>query len=103
MDLRLDPIHVAGYVGALGSLFFGVNQLRIILQKQEAKDVSLLDYGVRIAYSVLLGIYSIGISNVVFVVVNFGAALLSAGVLAAAFVMKRKDGEEGGGKNAEAA
>ncbi len=65
MDQRLDPIHVAGYLGALGSLMFGVDQLRIILAKKEAKEVSVFDYAVRVVYSVLLGVYSLGISNVV--------------------------------------
>jgi hypothetical protein len=76
----------------MGSLFFGMNQLRIILQKQEAKDISIFDYAVRVAYSVLLGLYSIAIGNIVFVVVNFGAAILSAGVATAALFMKRKKG-----------
>ena len=93
MELKLDAIHIVGYVGALGSLVFGVNQLRIILQKQEAKDISLFDYGVRVVYSVLLGVYSVGIGNLVFVVVNFGAALLSAAVAVAGALMKRKESE----------
>ena len=93
MELKLDAIHIVGYVGALGSLVFGVNQLRIILQKQEAKDISLFDYGVRVVYSVLLGVYSVGIGNLVFVVVNFGAALLSAAVAVTGALMKRKESE----------
>ena len=92
MEFKLEPAYIAGYVGALGSVVFGLNQLRVILQKQEAKDVSVFDYAVRIVYSVLLGVYSIAIGNVLFVVVNFGAALLSAGVAAAALRMKRKNG-----------
>jgi len=94
MDIKLDPQHVIGYVGALGSLVFGLNQLRVILQKKEAKDVSVFDYTVRVVYSILLGIYSLTIPNVVFVVVNFGAALLSAGVAIAAGFMKKKNGEQ---------
>ena len=92
MEGQLDAIHVAGYVGALGSLVFGVNQLRILWRKHEAKDISIFDYGVRVVYSVLLGVYSIGIQNVVFVVVNFGAALLSAAVALSAIRMKRERG-----------
>jgi hypothetical protein len=91
VELRFDGVHVIGYVGALGSLIFGANQLRIILAKQHARDISVLDYAIRTAYSLLLGVYSIGIQNVVFVIVNFGAALLSAGVAIAAVMMKRKD------------
>ena len=90
--MQFDPIHVVGYAGALGSLVFGGNQLRVIIQHQSAKDVGVLDYGIRVAYSILLGIYAIGTRDVVFVVVNFGAALLSAAVAAAAFVMKEKRG-----------
>ena len=93
MDLQFDTPHIVGYVGALGSLVFGMNQLRVILKKKEAKDVSVFDYAVRVVYSVLLGIYSITIGSLVFVVVNFGAALLSAGVTIAALVMKKKNGE----------
>jgi hypothetical protein len=95
MELKFDAIHVAAYVGALGSLLFGANQLRIILRKKEAKDISLFDYAARIVYSILLGVYSIGIGNGVFVVVNFGAALLSAFVLGAALMMKRKNAGDG--------
>jgi hypothetical protein len=91
MDLTLDPIHAVGYLGALGSLVFGVNQLRIILAQHEAKSVSVFDYAVRVVYSVLLGIYSVGISNAVFVVVNFGAAILSALVAGSAFFMKKEN------------
>jgi hypothetical protein len=88
--MQFDAIHIVGYVGALGSLVFGGNQLRVILQHQSAKDVGVLDYGVRVAYSILLGIYAIGTGDVVFVVVNFGAALLSAPVAVAASFMKEK-------------
>lgn len=88
MDLRFDLVHVVGYLGALGSLVFGLNQLRIIISKQTAKDISLFDYAVRVVYSILLGIYSIAIGNVVFVVVNFGAALLSACVAGLGLYMK---------------
>jgi hypothetical protein len=92
MQLTFDAIHVVGYLGAVGSLVFGSNQLRVILQHHSAKDVGVFDYGVRVAYSALLGIYAIGTSDVVFVVVNFGAALLSLAVAAAAFAMKRQQG-----------
>ena len=44
----------------------------------------------RIVYSVLLGIYSVAIGNTLFVLVNFAAALLSAGVAAAALFMKKE-------------
>ena len=91
MDLRLDAIHVVGYVGALGSLVFGVDQLLILLRKHRAKDVSTFDYAVRTVYSLLLGVYSIGIANLVFVVVNFGAALLSAAVMVAALRIKKEN------------
>jgi len=53
----------------------------------------VFDYVVRVVYSILLGVYSLNISNLLFVVVNFGAALLSAGVAAAAVFMKRKRAE----------
>jgi len=95
MPLSFDAIHVVGYLGALGSLVFGSNQLRVILQHHSAKDVGVFDYGVRVAYSVLLGIYAIGTGDLVFVVVNFGAALLSLAVAAAAFRMKQEHGEGG--------
>jgi hypothetical protein len=93
--MTFDAIHIVGYVGALGSLVFGGNQLRVILQHHSAKDVGVLDYGIRVAYSILLGIYAIGTGDLVFVVVNFGAAILSLAVAAAAFAMK-KDNEQGG-------
>jgi hypothetical protein len=48
-----------------------------------------------VAYSVLLGIYAIGTGDLVFVVVNFGAALLSLAVAAAAYFMKKQQGEVG--------
>lgn len=89
MELKFDGVHIVGYVGALGSLVFGVNQLRILLAKHRAKDLSVADYAIRTVYSVLLGIYSIGISNLVFVVVNFGAAILSAAVMIAAISIKK--------------
>lgn len=94
MELKFDAIHIVGYVGALGSLVFGVNQLRILLAKHEAKDLSVFDYAVRTIYSILLGIYSIGISNIVFVVVNFGAAILSAAVMVAAIDIKKDNGDD---------
>lgn len=53
----------------------------------------MFDYVVRVVYSILLGVYSLNISNLLFVLVNFGAALLSAGVAAAAVFMKRKRAE----------
>lgn len=95
MDPSFDAVHVAGYLGALGSLVFGTNQLRIIIAKHDARSVSIFDYVVRVVYSVLLGVYSLGISNVVFVVVNFGAAILSACVAASALFMKRANGRAG--------
>jgi len=58
----------------------------------------VFDYGLRVAYSVLLGIYAIGTDDLVFVVVNIGAAILSLAVAAAAFVMKREQGEGGQGQ-----
>jgi hypothetical protein len=94
--MQLDAIHIVGYLGAMGSLLFGGNQLRVILQHHSAKDVGVFDYGLRVAYSVLLGIYAIGTGDLVFVVVNFGAAFLSLAVAAAAFLMKREQGEMGG-------
>ena len=86
----MDLIHVIGYVGAAGSLLFGGNQLRVILAHQSARDVSVFDYGLRVAYSVLLGIYAIGTSDLVFVIVNFGAAILSLAIAIASHVMKSK-------------
>jgi lipid-A-disaccharide synthase-like uncharacterized protein len=91
MQLTFDAIHIVGYLGALGSLIFGGNQLRVILQHQSAKDVGVFDYAVRVAYSVLLAVYAIGTGDIVFVVVNFGAAILSAAVASAAFSMKEKN------------
>jgi len=88
--MQLDVLHVIGYVGALGSLVFGGNQLRVILQHQSAKDVSVWDYALRVGYSVLLGAYSIGIGDLVFVVVNFGAAILSLAVAVASWRMKAR-------------
>lgn len=92
--MQLDAIHLVGYLGAAGSLVFGGNQLRVILQHHSARDVGVLDYGIRVAYSVLLGIYAIGTGDPVFVVVNFGAAVLSAAVAAAAFFMKKEGGDQ---------
>ena len=99
MQLSFDAIHVVGYVGAIGSLLFGSNQLRVILQHHSAKDVGVFDYGLRVGYSALLGIYAIGTGDPVFMVVNFGAALLSLAVAIAAFTMKKEHGEGGGGSN----
>jgi hypothetical protein len=101
--MTFDAIHLVGYLGALGSLVFGGNQLRVILQHHSAKDVGVFDYGIRVAYSVLLGIYAIGTGDLVFMVVNFGAAILSAAVAAAAFFMKQhneggEEGEDKGGR-----
>ena len=97
MRLTFDAIHVVGYLGAAGSLVFGANQLRVILQHQSAKDVGVFDYGLRVAYSVLLGIYAIGTGDLVFMVVNFGASLLSLAVAAAAFTMKKEHPDGRGG------
>jgi len=90
MHLKFDLLHIIGYIGALGSLVFGANQLRIILAKKEARDVSVFDYAVRVIYSVLLGIYSIGLHEPVFIVVNFGAAVLSTAVALAAVIEQRR-------------
>jgi hypothetical protein len=90
--MQLDLLHVIGYVGALGSLVFGANQLRVILQRQSAKDVSAWDYALRVGYSVVLGAYSVGIGDPIFVIVNFGAAILSLAVAVAAWRMKQKKG-----------
>jgi len=98
MQLHFDAIHVVGYLGAIGSLVFGSNQLRVILQHHSAKDVGVFDYGLRVVYSVLLGIYAIGTGDLVFMVVNFGAAILSLAVAGAAFVMKKEHGEGGQGQ-----
>jgi len=90
--MQFDLLHVIGYVGALGSLLFGGNQLRMILRRHSAEDVSVWDYALRVGYSVLLGIYSIGIGDVVFVIVNFGAAVLSLAVaIASRFMQERRD------------
>jgi len=86
--MEFDPVHVIGYIGAIGSLLFGGNQLRLILAKGSARDVSVFDYVLRVGYSILLGIYAIGTGDLVFVVVNFGAALLSAGVAVASEVTR---------------
>ena len=43
MEFKLEPAYIAGYVGALGSVVFGLNQLRVIIRKHEAKDVSVFD------------------------------------------------------------
>jgi len=89
-SMTFDAIHVVGYLGAIGSLTFGANQLRLLFVKQEAKDVSVFDYALRVAYSVLLGIYAIGTGDFVFTVVNFGAALLSLAVAIVAHRLKKK-------------
>jgi hypothetical protein len=86
-------------VGAVGSRLFGSNQLRVILQHHSAKDVPVFDYGLRVGYSVLLGIYAIGTGDPVLMVVNFGAAHLSLAVAIAAFTMKKEHGDGGGGSN----
>ena len=90
--MEFDLLHLIGYVGALGSLVFGSNQLRVILQRHSARDVSAWDYALRVGYSVLLGIYSIGIGDLVFVIVNFGAAALSLAVAIASWRMKAQRG-----------
>ena len=46
--MELDLLHVIGYLGALGSLAFGGNQLRLILQRHSAEDVSAWDYAMRV-------------------------------------------------------
>ena len=61
--------------------------------------MGVFDYGLRVGYSALLGIYAIGTGDPVFMVVNFGAALLSLAVAIAAFTMKKEHGEGGGGSN----
>lgn len=88
--MPLDAIHIVGYAGALGSLLFGANQLRLILAKGSARDVSVFDYVLRVGYSILLGIYAIGTRDLVFMVVNFGAALLSAAVAVASMVTRER-------------
>ena len=90
--MELDLLHVIGYIGAIGSLAFGANQLRVIVQRQSAEDVSAWDYVLRVGYSTLLGIYSIGIGDLVFVIVNFGAALLSLAVAIASRRMQEQRG-----------
>jgi hypothetical protein len=92
--VSLDPIHIIGYIGALGSVLFGGNQLRLILAKGSARDVSVSDYVLRVGYSVLLGVYAVGTRDLVFTVVNFAAALLSAAV--AAVSKWTKDRYDGG-------
>ena len=96
MDLSFDALHLVGYLGALGSLLFGANQLRVILQHHSAEDVSVADFVLRVGYSVLLGIYSIGIGDAVFIVVNFGAAALSLAVAIASHAMQDQRGEAAG-------
>ena len=90
--MEFDLLHIVGYLGALGSLLFGANQLRVILQHHSAEDVSVWDYALRVGYSVLLGIYSIGIGDPVFVIVNFGAAALSLAVAIASRRMQKQPG-----------
>lgn len=97
MQVSFDAIHIVGYLGALGSLVFGGNQLRVIVQHRSAKDVGIFDYAIRVAYSILLGIYAIGTGDLVFVIVNFGAALLSAAVAAVAWRVKQRN-EDGDGE-----
>lgn len=89
--MQLDAIHIAGYLGALGSLVFGGNQLRVILQHRSAEDVGVFDYAIRVGYSALLGIYAMGTGDLLFVIVNFGAALLSLAVAVAAHRMKQRN------------
>ena len=69
------------------------------LQHPSAKDVGVFDYGLRVGYSALLGIYAIGTGDPVFMVVNFGAAVLSLAVAIVAFTMKKQHGESRGGSN----
>ena len=95
MGLQFDTIHIIGYVGAIGSLLFGANQLRLILVHDSASVVSVFDYGLRVGYSVLLGIYAAGKSDLVFIVMNFGAAVLSL-VVAVASRITQEHGGDGG-------
>jgi hypothetical protein len=88
----IDPIHIIGYIGAFGSVLFGGNQLRLILAKGSARDVSVFDYVLRVGYSVLLGVYAVGTRDLVFTVVNFAAALLSAAVAVVSKVTKDRNG-----------
>lgn len=80
---------IIGYLGAAGSLIFGANQLVLIFYRKEAKDVSVFDYAVRVVYSILLGVYSMGVHNTVFILSNFGAAILSLGVTGACIVFRK--------------
>jgi hypothetical protein len=88
--MTFDAIHLIGYLGALGSLAFGVNQLRMLVVDESADEVSVFDYALRVGYSVLLGIYAIGTGDLVFTVVNFGAALLSLVVVIVAHHLKER-------------
>ena len=90
--MTLDPIHIIGYIGAFGSVLFGGNQLRLILAKGSARDVSVFDYALRVGYSLLLGVYAVGTRELVFTVVNFAAALLSAAVAVASKITKDRNG-----------
>jgi uncharacterized protein with PQ loop repeat len=76
--------NIVGYAGAALSLLVGAAQLWTLLRKRRAEGVSTLDYVVRIVATVLLGVYSISMRNWTFIIVNFGSALLSAAVFAAA-------------------
>ncbi len=92
--MQFDAIHVLGYAGALGSLFVGGGQLVEILRSKKADGVSALDYIVRAVASVMLGIYSTSMMDVVFLIVNFGSGLLSLAVLGAAWWVKRHPAPE---------
>jgi hypothetical protein len=90
LPMTFDAIHIVGYLGAVGSLTFGANQLRMLIAQQAAEEVSAVDYAIRVAYSVLLGIYAIGTGDLVFTVVNFGAAVLSLVVALVAHHLKKR-------------
>ena len=87
--MQVDAVHVVGYAGALGSLLVGGGQLIKILRTKKADAVSSIDYLIRVVSSILLGIYSTSMMDIVFLVVNFGSALLSLAVLGAAWWVKK--------------
>ena len=93
--MQFDAIHVVGYVGALGSVCAGGAQLVKILRTKKGDDVSTLDYVVRAAAALLLGIYSTSMMDIIFLVVNFGACALSLAVLGAAWWVKKHDRKKG--------
>jgi hypothetical protein len=83
-------VSVIGGVGAVGSLLVGSAQLVKILRTKKADDVSTLDYALRAVAAAMLGIYATSMMDWTFLIVNFGSALLSAGVLAVAWRVKRR-------------